>query len=122
MLKLTSGRLTFHLSVLGQGEEDQDARRGFQDRGPPAKLGGVIIGLEGRTRWQVLGLAGVLGQPGPHDVEHSNCSVPLLAITELGVEMKKAGRSLFSLKRPGVESGLKGVLNGLHLIRLRYPG
>ena len=110
------------LSVLGQGEEDQDARRGFKGCAPPVKLGCVVIGLEGRAWLEVLGLARVLGQPGPHDVEHSNCSVPLLAISELGVEMKKAGRSLFSMKRPGVESGLKWVLNGLHVKRLRYLG
>ena len=46
---------------------------------------GCVIGLQGSTRRQVLGLARVLSQPCPYDVEHPNCSVPLLTIPELGV-------------------------------------
>jgi len=64
------------LSVLGQGEEGQDACRGFQDRASPIKFGGVVIGLDGRSGWQVLGLAGVLRQPGPGDVEQPKLSRP----------------------------------------------
>jgi hypothetical protein len=99
------------LGVQREGEEDQDAGRGFQDRAPPVKLGGMVIRLDGRARGQALGFALVLGQPGPHNVEHSNCSVPLLAIAEFGVEVKMAGPRILSLERPGVKTGLKGVLN-----------
>ena len=97
--------------VLGKGEEHQDARGGFKGGAPTLQFGGGVFGLQRRTRRQPLGLAWVLCQPCPDDVEHPNCSVPLLTISELRVELKKAGRGIFSLECPGMKTGLKRVLS-----------
>jgi hypothetical protein len=115
------GDLTFQskrglCTVLGKCEEDQNARRGLKGDAPPVQFGGRVFGLQERTRGEALGLTRVLSQPGPHNVENSDCAVPLLAITELGVQLEKTGCSIYSLKRPGVESGLKRVLSRWHRV------
>jgi hypothetical protein len=80
----------------------------------------VVIEQKERAWGEALGLARVLSQPCPHDVKHPNCAVPLLTIAELDIELKKTGRGVNGLERPGVESGLKGVLRRWH--RVSYRG
>ena len=48
---------------------------------------------------------------GTLQLANSNCSVPLLTVPELGVELQKTGRGISSLECPGVKTGLKRVLS-----------